>query len=52
MTKHLELSDDQYERLLTVLEKNERAVDRQDGLRWEPDAASRIGRLKRDIQNQ
>jgi hypothetical protein len=52
MTKELELSDKQYERLVTVLEKNEKAVGRYDGLRWGQSAAFRIGKLKREIEAQ
>lgn len=52
MTKTVELSEQEYQRLVTVLEKNEQAVGKMDGVRWEPAAASRIEQLRRNIQNQ
>lgn len=52
MTQTLELSDGELDVLLTVLERNEGAIEAKDGIRWTNQSAAEIGVLKREIEDQ
>lgn len=48
----IELTDREAEQLVTILEKNEDAVNPSEAVRWTPEAANEIESLRRDVQHQ